>query len=451
MERLDNSNLKFYKKLISIGIPVVLQNLLGVGLNLVDTLMIGRLGETQLAGVGAANQIYFVFTIFVFGLVSGSTVYSAQYFGAKDFRGIKKVLGLDYIFAIVMSVIAVCIAIFGGHFIISLFSEDAAVAEYGVRYIRIAAMSYVFAAVSYVISFNSRAIQRVTVPTIINAIAIFTNAVLNYILIFGKLGMRPMGVEGAAAATLIARILECTAMVVYVYSRKDHMLKAKLGELFDFDRKFCLDVCRRALPVVFSEGSWALSVAMIYAAFGHISTAALACSQIANVISDMLQSLFYGVGSTTAVLIGEALGKNDLEESKHISRLSLVVLNAFAVIITIVLFAISRPVAGLYSFESETIELLISTLKVISFLIIIKGNAYLFICGILRGGGDTVYCMNLEIICNLIVHVPVAFACVMLFGFDLPLTLVICEINNLLKVIFCYGRYKKNKWINVLV
>lgn len=448
---IENNNLTFYKKLIAIGIPVVLQNLLAVGLNLVDTLMIGRLGEIQLAGVGAANQIYFVFTILVFGLVSGSTVYSAQYYGAKDFRGIKKVLGLDYIFAIVMSAVAICIAILGGHFIVSLFSKDAAVAEYGVRYIRIAAISYVFAAISYVISFNSRAIQRVTVPTVINAAAIATNAVLNYILIFGKLGISPMGVEGAAAATLTARIIECAAMIIYVYSRKEHMLKAKLKELIDFDKSFCFDVCRRAFPVVLSEGSWALSVAMVYAAFGHISTAALACSQIANVISDMLQSFFYGVGCTASVLIGEALGKNSRDEAKYIAKQSLIVLNVLAVIISVIMFLISKPIAGIYSFEADTLSLLVHILRIISFLIIIKGNAYIFICGILRGGGDTVFCMNLEFITNLIIHVPTAFACVMLFGLDLPLTLVICEVNNLIKAICCYIRYKKDKWINVLV
>lgn len=295
MERITDEKI-FYKKMIFIGVPVVFQNLISIGLNLIDTLMIGMLGEQELAAVGAANQVYFIFTVSLFGLYSGAAVYTAQYWGAQDIDGVRKLLGIDYIVGFLFALIVSVVAYLFAPQIIGLFSQDQEVIGFGVDYIRIACFSYVFSGFSGAISYNSRAIQNLTVPTIINASALCVNAVLNYLLIFGKVGCPQMGVQGAAVATLIARVFELAALLIYVYTRKEHPFKASPAKIFGFGKELFSKVMRTAIPVVFTEGCWAASVALIFAAYGKLGTSALAVAQVANVICEMLQSVYFGVG-----------------------------------------------------------------------------------------------------------------------------------------------------------
>ena len=298
---------KYYEKMIILGIPILLQNLIGIGLNLMDTLMIGMVGETQLAAVGAANQVYFVYSITLFGLLSGSAVYTAQYFGAKNPHGIRHIVGMDYILAFTSAVVVTLMVNIWAAGIIGFFSKDPAVIAEGVSYIRIVSLSYPISALSLTISYNSRAIQRINVPTMINGIAMGINVALNWILIFGHLGMAAMGVKGAAIGTLIARTFELIALLTYVYTREDHIFKASPKELFGFTSQLFVRVMKTAVPVILSEGCWALAMSLVFAVYGKLGTSALAVTQAANVIAELLMSTYFGVGNSTAMLIGEVL------------------------------------------------------------------------------------------------------------------------------------------------
>lgn len=440
----------FYKKMLVIGIPVVFQNLVSIGLNLIDTLMIGMLGEQELAAVGAANQVYFIFTVSLFGLFSGAAVYTAQYWGAQDIAGVRKILGIDYMigffFALTVSVIAFVFALG----IIGLFSEDAAVIAFGVDYIRIACFSYVFSGISNAISYNSRAIQNLKVPTAINVAALGVNAGLNYLLIFG-IGMFPhMGVKGAAAATLIARIFELAALLAFVYTQRSHPFKAGFKTLFSFDFAYFIRVMRTAVPVVFTEGSWALSVSLIFAAYGKLGTAALAVAQVANVVCDMLQSFYFGIGNATAMLIGEALGQGRIEAAYRNSKRSIKIVMILNIFMTALMILIARPVAGIYHFSGDTYTLLIQALITMAITITPKMLGYIPIVGILRAGGDTVFCMKLEFLCNICIQVPLAYLAVLVLHTSLPAAMLLVEIGNVVRIGASMPRVKSRKWINIV-
>lgn len=444
------SDKNFYKKMILIGIPVVFQNLISIGLNLIDTLMIGMLGEQQLAAVGAANQVYFIFTVSLFGLYSGAAVYTAQYFGAGDIQGVRKVLGMDYavgiVFSLIVSVAAFCFA----PDIIWLFSKDAEVIDYGTQYIRIACFSYIFSGISSAISYNSRAIQNLRVPTLINAIALCINAVLNYCLIFG-IGFFPeMGVRGAAAATLTARIFEFCALLLYVYTRKSHPFKAGAKDIFSFSKTHFIRVMRTAVPVVFTEGGWAASVSLIFAAYGMLGTSALAVAQVANVVCEMLQSAYFGVGNATAMIIGENLGKGETESAFRNGKLSIRVVWVLNVVMTILMALLSKPIAGIYHFSGETNHLLVITLLTMALTLTPKMLGYMYIVGILRAGGDTVFCMKLEIVTNLLVQVSIAYFSVLVLKVSLPIAMILVETGNAVRIFFCIRRFRSRKWINIV-
>lgn len=439
----------FINKTIMIGIPVILSNLVSIGLNLIDTLMIGMIGEDALAAVGAANQVYFIFIVALFGLFSGAAVYTAQYWGAQDIKGLRRVLGIDYGVCTIVSFLFTIVAFVFAPLIIGFFSKDERVIGYGVDYIRIVCISYVFTGISHSISYNSRAVQKLAFPTAVQIAALLLNAALNYILIFGKLGLPAMGVKGAALATLIARILECLVLLLYIYSKKDHPLKAALGELKLTSNLF-KEVMKKAIPVILTEASWAITTAIVFAAYGKLGTAALAVTQVANVFAEIMQTVFFGIGNTTAVIIGESLGQKNKERAYHYGQLALYSTVLFSAITTTLLVILAKPIMGIYDFQPETSDLLVRTLRMQAYLILPKMLTYMYIVGILRAGGDTFYCMVLEVICNWLVTVPLAFFAVLVLKTTLPIALLIVSSSEVVRLIACAPRFRSRKWMNIV-
>lgn len=450
MIRLNENDKVFFKKMLLIGIPVVFQNLISIGINLIDTLMIGKLGEQQLAAVGAANQVYFIYMVSLFGLYSGVAVHTAQYFGAGDIKGIRRVLGIDFVVGIGISMFVSIIAFSFAPYIIGIFSRDPQVVSYGVDYIRIAAISYIFSGISSAISYNSRAIQQLAVPTTMNFLALCINGFLNYVLIFGKMGFEQYGVKGAAIATLTARILELVALSSYIYFSKNHIFHAKISELFGFSKNMFKAVMKTAVPVVFTESCWSSCTTLIFAAFGILGTTALAVVQVATVFNEFLQSVFFGVGNATAMIIGENLGKNDKEEAYRCANRSIGIVVALNVIMTIVLWQSKNLIAGFYDFEPDTNLLLIKTITMMALLITPKMLAYILIVGIFRAGGDTMFSMKVDMACNIGIAVPLAFLSVTVFGLTLPYAMAMVVSAEVIKIIIFIPRYFSKKWINLV-
>lgn len=214
-----------------------------------------------------------------------------------------------------MSLFFTALALFFAPQILSLFTRDARVIELGGQYLKIVAISYFFTSMSFAINFNSRAIHQLKVPTIINMLALFINLGLNYVLIFGKFGMPKLGVRGAALATLIARVIEFALMVTFVYSNSEHPLAGKPKELFSFDKEMFRRVLKTSLPVIISEGGWSIGNSVYYIAYGMLGASALAVVQVASTINDLFQSVFFGIGNASAVMIGNELGRREEEKA----------------------------------------------------------------------------------------------------------------------------------------
>lgn len=297
MSTLQIKEENFYRKLTVIGIPMIIQQVIAVTLNLADTIMVGKVSENALAAVGAANQVYFIFSVVLFGIFSGAAVHAVQYWGIRDLVSLRKIVGIDYTMCLVLSVPTVAVVFAAAPLFIRLFSQEPEVIELGTQYMKIVCFSYIFAALSFVISYNSRSIQDLKYPTIINACAIAMNIFLNYVFIYGNFGVPALGVRGAAIATTVSRILECVAMMLSVYLRKEHPLKAYPSQLFCYSRELLVNVMRTAVPVIITEGMWAFSVSAIFAAYGKISASALAISQIAVTVTDFFQTIYFGLGN----------------------------------------------------------------------------------------------------------------------------------------------------------
>ena len=278
--------------MLSIGIPIIIGHLISISLNMIDTMMIGRLGVQELAAVGAANRIFFIFIIVCFGFFSGASILLSQYWGIRDVANIRRITGLQYVFTATLALLTVVLVRLLTRQIIGLFSNEQPVIDFGAAYLRIVLWSYPLAALGCVISFNSRCIHRLAAPTIISTVAVATNTFLNYCLIYGHFGLPRLGVEGAALATVIARALEFVALVVYVYASREHPLAGKIRELLSFDRDLVKLVVRKALPTTISETAWSAGTSVYYIAFGMIGSDALAVAQVCAVVADIFQAFF---------------------------------------------------------------------------------------------------------------------------------------------------------------
>ena len=449
MSTLQIKEENFYRKLTVIGIPMIIQQVIAVTLNLADTIMVGKVSENALAAVGAANQVYFIFSVVLFGIFSGAAVHAVQYWGIRDLASLRKIVGIDYTMCLVLSVPTVAVVFAAAPLFIRLFSQEPEVIELGTQYMKIVCFSYIFAALSFVISYNSRSIQDLKYPTIINACAIAMNIFLNYVFIYGNFGVPALGVRGAAIATTVSRILECVAMMLSVYLRKEHPLKAYPSQLFCYSRELMVNVMKTSVPVIITEGMWAFSVSAIFAAYGKISASALAISQIAVTVTDFFQTIYFGLGNASSVIIGEVLGQGRRSTAFEYSRKVLKVTWILNIIMTVVIILARTPIAAIYDFSPETTEMLMKALLVYAVALTPKMLAYMTICAILRAGGDTVFCMYMDVAFNVGLQIPLAYIGVLVLKWPLHWVMAFVAIADFIKVFFCYYRYYSKKWMNI--
>ncbi len=441
----------FYSKIMTIGIPVLAQNILVMGLNLIDTMMIGTLGEEELAGVGVANQVYFLFAVCLFGMFSGGSVIAAQYYGVGNEDGVRKVVGIDIVVATLLSFFTILISIIFAPQIISLFSHEATVIGHGVDYLRIASFSFFFSGISFVISYNSRVIQKMNMVTLINATALCINVILNYILIFGTENIDPLGVRGAAMATLIARIFEFLVLIIYIRMNKNHCFNVPFSCFFGFSKELLAKITKISLPVVLTEVAWSMSVTLVFAIYGQIGTSALAVVQATHVLTELLQSVFFGIGNACAMVIGYSLGRGEKEEAYYYSKKALRLSIILLVFVVSFLLIISEPVTNFYNFDASTKNLLLLCIRIMSISVIPKMFSYLFSVGFFRAGGDTKYAMVLEIVFNIILQVVIAYFAVVALKLTLPIAMIMVEGVVLLKAMACLPRFFSKKWMNTLI
>jgi len=447
---LNEENRIFNAKILKVGIPVLIQQIVSIGLNLADTIMVGKVSENALAAVGAANQVYFIYHVVLFGIFSGAAVHAVQYWGIRDLQSLRKILGIDYLMCMAVALPTMVLAYTCGPQLIRLFTDEAEVMVLGADYLKIACFSYIFAGITFAVSYNSRSIQDLKVPTIINACAIGMNIFLNYVLIYGKLGMPALGVEGAALATLISRILEAAAMVGSIYIRREHPLKARFCELRSFSLTLYRKVMVMAVPVIITEGLWALSTSMMFAAYGRISASALAVVQIAVTVTDFFQTVYFGVGNAASVIVGEALGQGRKGRAWRYSKKIMKITWALNIIMTLAIILMRQPIAMIYDFDPSTTDMLMKSLLVYAIAMTPRMLAYMTICGILRAGGDTLYCMFMDVGFNMGMQVPLAFFAVLVLHLPLHWALALVAAADFIKVFLCYQRYYSKKWMNVI-
>ncbi|MCY6370180.1 MATE family efflux transporter [Clostridium ganghwense] len=444
------NNKKFYKNLLVITLPIVLQNLIASSLNMLDTMMIGKVGEVELASVGIANQYYFLFTLFSFGIGSGCGVLVAQLWGKNDKDNIKKVLSKSLAIGLFISLIFVFIGLMIPEKIMGLFNKDVSVISIGSEYMKITVISYIFTGITFVFAAALRSVENSKLPMFASLLGLIVNAILNYVLIFGNFGMPELKTQGAAIATLIARICECSMILFSVYF-KDKVLNTKVSDLRGLSKKLTKTLSTVTIPIVLNEACWGLGNVTYIAIYARISTRAAASMQICSTIMNLFMIFAFGLAYAALAIIGNEIGANRedvaIESSKKIARLSLLI----SLVLGIILFLLAKPIISFFNVSTEVKLASTYILYVYSLIMVVRVYNMVMIVGILRGGGDATYGSILQGATLWCIGIPLAF--IAAFVLHLPVYFVVAftAVEEIIKVFFMIKRFKSFKWIRNMV
>lgn len=436
----------FYLSLIALVVPMAFQDLLKHGLNLVDNVMVGMLSEVELSSVNLANQPFFLFSMMIFGLVSGGTVLISQYYGKNDFNAINKIISITFAIALSFTFIFAFTILLFPRFIMQIFTNEEAVIFYGIKYLRIVGWTYLLFGISNTFVLILRSIRLIQATLIINTIAFCLNVILDWTLIFGNLGLPRLGIEGAALATLIARIFETSTIIFYI-NHCDKRIKIRIKNLFHLDKILFKDFIHYGFPVFINEFIWGVGIVIFSVVLGRLGTLAIAASSITSSVEQFVSVFLYSTANATCIIVGNAVGANKKDYAKQCSNTLLILSIILGFVMGITLFLLRSPIISLYNIEAATKNLAMQFMSIASILILIDSIGLVSIVGILRGGGDTKFAMYVDVLSLWLVSIP--FGIIFAFVLHLPLVIVFIalRLDVIVKAIFCLFRLRNDKWI----
>lgn len=451
----------FIKKSIAIAIPVAFQNLLSSLLNLADTLMIGQLGETQVAAVGLANKLFFVFSLLIFGICSGSSILASQYFGGRELLNIKRVLRISLYLGVGGSLLFVIPGLLFPEFVMKIFTPQEGTIVIGASYLVIIALSYPVTAISNVYMAILRSMNYVKLPVVITLIAIGVNVVLNYIFIFGKFGFPVLGAAGAALATLIARIVEVAVLLIIVYLHKpgddgigdfihNKYHRGKQDPFF-LNKIFLMKYLFTAAPVIANEFMWGLGVTMYALVYGRMGDGATAAITITGTVENVINVFFFGLCYAAAVVLGNEMGANRLKQADRYAKNYIVVMFFLTIIGSGITLLLREPIISLFAVSDQVRGYIKLCLNIFAIFLPIRMMNALFIISILRSGGDTKVALFIDISSVWLIGIPMAIIGGMLLKLPVYLVYAMIMLEEVYKVVLGYLRYRKKKWLKNIV
>ncbi len=438
----------FYRQLISVAAPLVLQQLITTSVQLVDNVMVGRLGESAIGSVSIVNQLYFVVILITFGAMGGAGVFSAQYFGSKDYEKLKQTFRFKILVGMGVALISFIVFSLFGENLLRLFTDNPVTIAGGLDYLNIARWSAFPWILSVAIS-NTFRETGVTKPLLkISIVAIITNTGLNFILIFGLFGFPALGIIGAAIATFLSRIVELSLSVILLL-RKGKIFSTKITQIFHIDKRILSAIVIMALPLTLNEALWSSGQTAFLHAYSTRGDTALAALNITGAISQLVFVTFGGIATAVAVMVGNTLGKNELEQARDNAKKLIAFSVVFAAVAGLVLFILSFFILNIYDVSEATKQIATFNIRVNAiFIPVYSFNVALYFT--LRAGGDTKSTFLMDAFYMWVVPVPIAL--LMAYFTNLPVIymFLIVQMLDMPKMLFGLSRYKKGHWIKNL-
>ena len=441
----------FFATLFMVAAPITVQNFINSAVNMADAVMIGRLGETSITAVGLGNQIFFLLNLLLFGLVSGSAVFSSQFWGRKDVLGIQKTIGLCFIIASIIGGIFTFFCLLCPEVLIGIYSKDDEVIKLGAEYLKYVCFCFFPFVYSFSITMTLRSIGKIKLAVITTAIGLVVNITLNMILIFGLLGFPALGVRGAAIATVASRILEFVIVLSVSILCKYPVIGSFKNMFCSISLPFLRDYFMVALPVVVEETIWSFGITTHNLIFARIGTSQYAAFNIVNTVSLLLWVIFLGLGNGSAIIIGNKIGEGKTEEARDYAKFIAILSPLLAIFIILFFIPISILVPYIFNVTDEVLSLVPSLLIVLSVYYPLKAYNSVMIVGICRGGGDTRFSLFYDVAFMWTVAIPLAYIASLTHFSYVWLIYALIMIEEPLKMILGLVRLKNGKWLHCVI
>ena len=449
MSRLFVKEKSFYKLILSIAVPVVLQNMITIGVNIMDTLMLGNYGEIQLSASSLANEFINIYHIMCMGMSMGAAVLTAQYYGAGNNPSLKKIVTIVLRMGLVIAAAFTVVTLLFPEELMRLYTPDKAVIEKGVLYFRISAVTYVLLGVSLILTNILRTVHQVRFPLVLSIVTFLVNVFFNWVFIYGRLGAPEMQIEGAALGTVIARLVECGSLVTYFFVF-DKRIGYRIKDLF----MKCGDHVRvyitYAIPVMVSDTLLALGNSAVSIIMGHIGASFVAANSIISQTVRLSTVFNQGLSSASSVITGNTLGKGERDKAYHqgVTFLCLSILIGLAAAVIILL--ISPLLVESFNITQETKDIAYQLMASVSVMMVFQTVQGVLTKGVLRGGGDTRFLMLADILFLWLVSIPLGYLCGLVWHLSPFWIYAALKIDWVIKSVWCIFRLRSKKWIRVV-
>lgn len=438
----------FYTSILSIMLPVALQQAINMGVNMLDTMMLGSFGEVQLSASSLANQYYAFFSVLCMGIIGGSSVLAAQYWGAGNSEKVRETFSMALRLAVGAALFFTVLTLSIPDRIMRIYTSEPAVIDQGVRYLRITAFIFAIHGTGLVAAQLMRSVGQAKLGLVVSIISFVINILANYIFIFGKFGAPRMEIAGAALGTLLARTAEFAVTFLYILVidkklrlRPKHLLVSPSPAFYK--SYFCLGA-----PVLVSDALLGLGGNIVSVILGHMGAAVVAGNAICQVIDRLCTVVISGISNASGIITGNTIGLGDkrqaIEQGETFYLLSII----FGAVGSVLIFLLGPLTISLYRVSSETIQITRQLMNAYVVIIFFQAVQSVMTKGVLRGGGDTKFLMKADILFMWLVSIPLGIASGLIFGWPAWLTMLCLRADYGIKSVWCVSRLMSGKWIH---
>ena len=436
---------RFYPQIMKLVIPIIIQNLLSAAVNSADVVMLNYVGQSSISAVSlAANYAGVLFMVY-YGLGTGASMLSAQYWGKKDLQAIRVVEGIALRFSIVISLCFSAFALFAPELMMKLFTTDAELIAIGAGYLRVMSLTYFCWGIIEIYLSVLRSIGRVTVSMVLNVLAFSLNILLNAVFIFGLFGAPKLGATGVAIATATSRVVELIGCILVSLFSKD--LKLKLSYMFIRNKTLFKDFLKLSLPALGNDVSWSVAFSMYSVILGHLGTDAVAANSLVTVVRNFGTVLCFGTASAGGILLGNVMGENDMERAKVYASKILKLTIITGAIGGVLILAVTPFVLHFADLSDTAMHYLKYMLFINSYYVMGAAVNTTLIAGVFRAGGDSRFGLICDTVDMWCYAVPLGF--IAAFVLKLPVLVVyflLCT-DEFVKWPWVIKHYLSKKWL----
>ncbi len=435
----------FYQQFFKIAIVLVMQNVVTLSVNLADNIMLGNFSESALAGAAAVNQIQFVYQQILFAFGDALVIFASQYWGKRDTKEIKRYAGVAMGFALSIMVLIFLAASLVPTQLVMIFTADTAIIAEGVAYLSIIRFSYIFFGITVLLLAVLRSVEIVKIAFYLSLSTLVINCGINWVLIYGRFGFPCMGISGAAVGTLVARIVELIILITYII-HKEKVLRITIRDFIKVDWSISKQYLVVATPILLGGVMWGVNTAAQTAILGHLSSSAIAANSAASNLFLLVKTAAVGAASTTAIMIGKAIGAGEIGRLRSYARTFQMMFVIIGALGTVLLYFLIEPVLSLYTLSQESLQLAHSFLYILCVVNFFMAYQMPTNIGIIRGSGNTKYFMWLDLISIYGIVLPLSFYMAFVVKAS-PVIVVIClNCDQLFKCIPAFIKTNFMSW-----